>query len=52
MKMLEIPSLRAADLPEAVRPKPLNVVMVVIGAVTDISFALYTVGSKVAQWVG
>ena len=39
-------------LPAAVRPKPVNIVMVVIGSATYISFALYTVGSKVAEWLG
>ena len=38
-------------LPVAVRPKPVNIVMVSIGAATYISFAVYTVGSKVAEWM-
>ena len=36
-------------LPAPVRPRPINIVMVTIGAATYISFAVYTVGSKVAQ---
>ncbi len=38
-------------LPPVARPKPLNIVMVSIGAVTYISFAVYTVWSKVATWL-
>ena len=38
-------------LPAPVRPKPVNIVMVTIGAATYISFAVYTVGSKVAEWM-
>ena len=38
-------------LPAPVRPKPINIVMVTIGAATYISFAVYTVGSKVAEWL-
>ena len=37
-------------LPPIARPKPLNIVMVSIGAVTYISFAAYTVWSKVGSW--
>ncbi len=40
------------NLPPPVRPKPVNIVMVVIGSATYISFAVYTVGSKVAEWIG
>ena len=39
-------------LPKAVQPKPINIVMVVIGSATYISFAVYTVGSKMAEWLG
>ena len=39
-------------LPPVARPKPLNIVMVSIGAVTYISFAVFTVWSKVATWFG
>ena len=38
-------------LPAPVRPKPVNILMVSIGAATYISFALYTVGAKVAEWL-
>lgn len=38
-------------LPAAVRPKPVNIVMVTIGAATYISFAIYTVADKVMQWI-
>ena len=37
-------------LPKSARPKPLNVVMVGIAAATYISFAAYTIWSKVAPW--
>jgi hypothetical protein len=39
-------------LPPAARPKPLNIVMVGLGASVYISFALYTVGAKIASWLG
>lgn len=39
-------------LPAAVRPKPLNIVMVSVGAATYISFAAYTVGAKLVEWLG
>ncbi len=38
-------------LPAEVRPKPVNILMVSIGAATYISFALYTVGAKVAEFL-
>ena len=38
-------------LPAPVRPKPVNVIMVTIGAATYISFAVYTVADKVMQWI-
>ena len=38
-------------LPAAVRPKPVNILMVSIGVATYISFALYTVGAKVAEFL-
>lgn len=38
-------------LPKSARPKPLNIVMVSIGAVTYISFAVYTVWEKTASWL-
>jgi hypothetical protein len=37
-------------LPKSARPGPFNIVMVSIGAVTYISFALYTVWSKLSEW--
>ena len=39
-------------LPAPVRPKPLNILMVSIGAATYISFAVYTVISKVMEMMG
>ena len=39
-------------LPAATRPKPVNIVMVAIGAATYISFAVYTVGAKIVEWMG
>ncbi len=39
-------------LPEGARPGPVNIVMVSIGAATYISFAVYTVGSKLVEVLG
>ena len=39
-------------LPAEVRPKPVNILMVSIGAATYISFAAYTVGAKLVEWFG
>ena len=39
-------------LPKAVRPGPVNIVMVAIAAATYISFAVYTVGAKLVEWLG
>ena len=36
-------------LPAAIRPKPVNILMVSIGAATYISFAVYTVAAKVIE---
>ena len=39
-------------LPPAIRPKPVNILMVSIGAATYISFAVYTVAAKVIEVMG
>ena len=39
-------------LPAAIRPKPVNILMVSIGAATYISFAVYTVAAKVIEAMG
>ncbi len=38
-------------LPKSVQPKMHNIIMVSIGAVTYISFAVYTVWNKVSEWL-
>ncbi len=36
-------------LPSSARPKPLNIIMVSLGGITYISFAVYTVWSKLKE---
>ena len=43
--------MNLTQLPAAARPRPINIVMVAIGGVTYISFAVYTVASKIAEWM-
>lgn len=39
-------------LPAPIRPKPVNILMVSIGAATYISFVVYTVASEVIEMMG